>query len=139
MCPGWCRRHELRLTHPRGWTTDKVEFDWDEYLKTTKSVAAPESFFNKMESALDQGYEVGLRLEAVNPENPHQICAAVISRIVGHLLWVHLESEDRWVSVGWQGSLSSQLLCAASIRHTWSALTPLKYFLWAGVAATHFL
>ncbi|KAJ9576505.1 hypothetical protein L9F63_025600 [Diploptera punctata] len=30
---GWAQEHELQLTHPRGWTTNKEEFDWTEYLK----------------------------------------------------------------------------------------------------------
>jgi hypothetical protein len=92
---GWAQQHELRLTHPRGWTTSKEEFDWSEYLKVTKSSAAPASCFPQQKSVKDLGFAQGMKLEAVNPENQHQICAASIIRIIDHLLWIHLESNDR--------------------------------------------
>jgi hypothetical protein len=92
---GWAQEHELRLTHPRGWTTSNEEFDWSEYLEVTKSVAAPASYFCQQKSFKDLGFAQGMKLEAVNPENQHQICAASIIRIIDHLLWIHLESNDR--------------------------------------------
>ena len=92
---GWAQEHELRLTHPRGWTTSKEEFDWSEYLEVTKSHAAPASCFSHLGSAKDLGFTQGMKLEAVNPENQHQICAASIMKIIDHLLWIHLESNDR--------------------------------------------
>ncbi|KDR22796.1 Scm-like with four MBT domains protein 2 [Zootermopsis nevadensis] len=91
---GWAQKHELCLTHPRGWTTSKDEFDWSEYLKVTKSSAAPASCFPQQKSVKDLGFTPGMKLEAVNPENQHQICAASIVRIIDHLLWIHLESND---------------------------------------------
>lgn len=91
---GWAQEHELRLTHPRGWTTSKEEFDWSEYLEATKSNAAPTSCFPQRESFKGLGFAQAMKLEAVNPENQHQICAASIVRIIDHLLWIHLESND---------------------------------------------
>jgi len=38
-------------------------------------------------------FERGMKLEAVNPANPNQICAATITKIVGPLLWVHLDHQ----------------------------------------------
>ena len=40
----------------------------------------------------DHEFERGMKLEAVNPENPNQICAATITKIVGPLLWIHLDN-----------------------------------------------
>jgi hypothetical protein len=94
-CIGWTQEHELRLTHPRGWTTCKEEFDWAEYLEVTKSNAAPTSCFPQRKSAKELGFAQAMKLEAVNPENQHQICAASVVRIIDHLLWIHLESNDR--------------------------------------------
>lgn len=94
-CIGWAQEHELRLTHPRGWTTTKEEFDWSEYLEATKSNAAPVSCFPQRESFKELGFAQAMKLEAVNPENQHQICAASVVRIIDHLLWIHLESNDR--------------------------------------------
>ncbi|KAJ9576506.1 hypothetical protein L9F63_025601, partial [Diploptera punctata] len=35
-----------------------------------------------------------MKLEVVNPENQNQICAATIIKIIEHLLWIQLESND---------------------------------------------
>lgn len=43
-------------------------------------------------------FERGMKLEAVNPHNPNQICAATITKIVDHLMWVHLDSSTRIVA-----------------------------------------
>lgn len=34
----------------------------------------------------------GFKLEAVNPKQPRQLCAATITRVVNHLLWIHLDN-----------------------------------------------
>jgi hypothetical protein len=39
----------------------------------------------------DHEFERGMKLEAVNPNNHNQICAATITKIVGPLLWIHLD------------------------------------------------
>lgn len=33
-----------------------------------------------------------MKFEAVNPENPNQICVATISRVFEPLLWIHLDN-----------------------------------------------
>jgi hypothetical protein len=91
---GWSKNYDLQLTPPNGWVTEKETFDWNEYLTTTMSKAVPESCFKERESAVDLGFEVGQKLEAIDPENEHQLCAASITRILHHLLWVHLDCYD---------------------------------------------
>ncbi|XP_067002533.2 scm-like with four MBT domains protein 1 [Anabrus simplex] len=91
---GWAVDHELQLTHPRGWTTIKEEFDWAEYLEVTNTMPAPHSCFPEHPSAKELGFLPDMKLEAVNPENQHQICAASIVKLIDHLLWVHLDSND---------------------------------------------
>ncbi|XP_075216742.1 scm-like with four MBT domains protein 2 isoform X2 [Lycorma delicatula] len=91
---GWAKSHNLKLTHPRGWISAEEEFDWDEYLEITKSSPA---LFTKLYSkniAVDSGFEVGMKLEVVNPDNEHQICAATIANVTEHLIWIHLDSND---------------------------------------------
>ncbi|KAF4518842.1 hypothetical protein B566_EDAN006693 [Ephemera danica] len=119
----WICRPGDPFLFPPGWTSDLAEFDWDEYLKHTKAIPAPDSFFPKMELATDMDFAIGQKLEAVNPENQHQICAASISRLVGHLIWVHLDSEESYLPshvvstdsneifpVGWCGSNNYPLM-----------------------------
>lgn len=39
-----------------------------------------------------------MKLEACNPENPNQICAATITKIIDQLLWVHLDNSSKIVA-----------------------------------------
>lgn len=39
-----------------------------------------------------------MKLEAVNPENPNQICAATVTRVACPLLWIHLDSKRKSAS-----------------------------------------
>lgn len=77
---------------------DTVEvFDWEDYLKATNAVAADEKLFTNRESAAEAGFECGMRLEAVDPQNEDAICAAHITKIINNLLWLKLDNsgDDR--------------------------------------------
>lgn len=87
----WCHNKGLRLTPPKGWP--KLDFNWAEYLEYNRGKAAPESCFNLNKP--DHQFERGMKLEAVNPENPNLICAATITKIVEPLIWVHLDNSMR--------------------------------------------
>lgn len=63
-------------------------------MKETNSSAAPESSFVKRENAAELGFEAGMRLEAVDPQNKSHICAAQITKTVDDLLFIKLDSED---------------------------------------------
>ena len=41
---------------------------------------------------MENEFKHGMKLEAVNPAQPNQICAATITRIVESLMWLHLDS-----------------------------------------------
>ncbi|XP_012258753.2 scm-like with four MBT domains protein 1 [Athalia rosae] len=90
----WTKKNNIRLTHPRGWISKSEEFDWDAYLEATNSKAALESSFTERQSALDAGFEIGMYLEAVDPENENTICAAHITKIVDNLLWIKLDNYE---------------------------------------------
>jgi hypothetical protein len=100
---GWCKKHNLQLTHPLGWISKQEDFEWADYLEyCDNAVPAPDNCFTKLEPAQDLGFETGLKLEAVNPEIPHQICVASINKTLEHLVWVHLESNDRYYHLIYQ-------------------------------------
>ncbi|CAH1784251.1 unnamed protein product [Owenia fusiformis] len=86
----WCKWNGVRLAIPRGWPKDK-EFNWQEYMEETKTTPAPENAFN-LKHAPEHDFERGMKMEAVNPRAPHQICAATITKIIHHLIFVHLDS-----------------------------------------------
>ena len=37
----------------------------------------------------------GMKLEAVNPAQPGQICAATVTRTLDNLMWLHLDSSPK--------------------------------------------
>ncbi|XP_021367553.1 scm-like with four MBT domains protein 1 isoform X2 [Mizuhopecten yessoensis] len=90
----WCHYKGLKLTPPKGWP--KMDFNWNEYLEYNRAKAAPESCFNLDKP--DHQFERGMKLEAVNSENPNQICAATITKIVEPLVWIHLDNSARVVA-----------------------------------------
>ncbi|XP_063438899.1 scm-like with four MBT domains protein 1 [Mytilus trossulus] len=84
----WCRSKGINVTPPNGWP--KSTLSWEDYLDYCKAEAAPNSCFP--ERKFDKDIEPGMKFEAVNPENPNQICVATISRVFEPLLWIHLDN-----------------------------------------------
>jgi hypothetical protein len=86
-------------------------FKWFDYLKQTKSLAAPVKLFDK--EIPKHGFKVGMKLEAVDLMEPRLLCVGSVGRVVGRLLRIHFdgwETEyDQWVDcqspdiypVGW--------------------------------------
>lgn len=92
---GWAKKNNTDLDPPKGWEVpEQGEFDWKNYLKITKSIAASVELFPQRESAVNVGFKVNMRLEAVDPRNEGVICAAHISKICQDLLWISLDSYD---------------------------------------------
>ncbi|XP_064481448.1 polycomb protein Sfmbt-like isoform X2 [Ornithodoros turicata] len=92
---GFCELNHIDLTPPRG---HKGEFRWYEYLRQTKSLAAPVSLFKK--DIPNHGFQEGMHAEAVDLMEPRLICVGKVTKVVGRLLRVHFdgwdESYDQW-------------------------------------------
>ncbi|GIX76521.1 MBT domain-containing protein 1 [Caerostris extrusa] len=87
---GFCESNNIYLTPPRGY---KGDFKWAEYLKKTKSEAAPVDLFRHS----DHGFKEGMFLEAVDLMEPRLICVAYVTKVVGRLLKVHFDGwEDEY-------------------------------------------
>jgi hypothetical protein len=41
--------------------------------------------------AFSRGFSKNMKLEAVNPVNPGEVCVATVVSVKGRLLWLHLE------------------------------------------------
>ncbi|XP_074513200.1 MBT domain-containing protein 1-like [Sebastes fasciatus] len=106
---GFCEINNIELTPPRGCSS--LPFRWFEYLKETKSVAAPVQLFNK--DVPNHGFCPGMKLEAVDLMEPRLVCVATVTHIVHRLLRIHFDGwedeYDQWVDcespdlypVGW--------------------------------------
>ncbi|VDI33845.1 Hypothetical predicted protein [Mytilus galloprovincialis] len=105
---GFCEVNGIELTPPRGY---KGQFKWFEYLRQTKSSAAPVKLFDK--EIPKHGFKPANKVEAVDLMEPRLICVATVSRVVGRLLRIHFDgwevTYDQWVDcetadlypVGW--------------------------------------
>ena len=71
-----------------------VEFNWDEYLASTSSEAAPKSCFRQHEIPPVNEFEVGQKLEAVDPRNRSSWCIASVVDKLGPRLRLRLDGTD---------------------------------------------
>ncbi|XP_003742813.1 MBT domain-containing protein 1 [Galendromus occidentalis] len=106
---GFCKLYNLDLQPPH--QIKRKDFDWDEYLKETKSKAAPFCLFRR--GLPNHDFKAGQYLEAVDLMDPKLICVARVTHVVDRLVRIHFEgwSEeyDQWVDcdspdifpVGW--------------------------------------
>jgi len=107
--PGFCERNNIKLKPPAGFPGD---FSWVEYLKTTKSEAAPMVLFSHKENT-GHNFRPGMKLECTDLMDPRLVCVSTVSKVVGRLLKVHFdgweEDYDQWMDcesvdmypVGW--------------------------------------
>ncbi|XP_077073920.1 lethal(3)malignant brain tumor-like protein 1 isoform X3 [Siphateles boraxobius] len=90
---GWCESTGHKLYTPKG--CKEEEFSWSNYLKITRSQAAPKELFSSsIKSETDCGFEVGMKLEAVDRMNPSLICVATVTDKVGNRFLVHFDNWD---------------------------------------------
>uniref|UniRef100_A0A673JF85 Lethal(3)malignant brain tumor-like protein 1 n=1 Tax=Sinocyclocheilus rhinocerous TaxID=307959 RepID=A0A673JF85_9TELE len=88
---GWCESTGHKLYTPKG--CKEEEFSWSSYLKITRSQAAPKELFSHSPET-DCGFEVGMKLEAVDRMNPSLICVATVTDKVGNRFLVHFDNWD---------------------------------------------
>ncbi|XP_015255110.1 PREDICTED: lethal(3)malignant brain tumor-like protein 4 isoform X3 [Cyprinodon variegatus] len=87
---GWCKEHSHKLHPPKG--QSEAEFDWQDYLQSTGSHAAPASLFTRRST--DCAFQVGMKLEAVDKKNPGLVCVASVADVVEERFLVHFDNWD---------------------------------------------
>lgn len=83
----WCLKNGVHLTPPKGYSGQ--DFDWADYYKQLGAEEAPHFCFRN--ASLSRGFTKNMKLEAVNPRNPGELCVASVVSVKGRLLWLHLE------------------------------------------------
>lgn len=81
------RKMGLTVRSPPGYSEEA--FDWDKYLTHCNAHAAPDSCFPEVQS--EQVLQEHMKLEAVNPYQPQDICIATVTRVTGLYVWLQLE------------------------------------------------
>ncbi|KAF7253880.1 Scm-like with four MBT domains protein 2 [Varanus komodoensis] len=83
----WSLKNGVHLSPPKGYSGQ--DFDWADYQKRCGAEAAPQFCFRNV--SFSRGFMKNMKLEAVNPKNPAEICVASISTVKGRLMWLHFE------------------------------------------------
>ncbi|XP_004712682.1 scm-like with four MBT domains protein 2 [Echinops telfairi] len=83
----WCLKNGVNLTPPKGYSGQ--DFDWADYHKQDGAEAAPPFCFRN--TSFSRGFTKNMKLEAVNPRNPGELCVASVVNVKGRLMWLHLE------------------------------------------------
>ncbi|XP_034837388.1 scm-like with four MBT domains protein 1 [Maniola hyperantus] len=78
-----------------------MEFDWNNYLEDTKSVAVPEELFSHVETSLNNGIKQGMLLEVCHKTNPDMYWIAEITMVCAHLLRIKFigAETDFWCDI----------------------------------------
>lgn len=91
---GWCERTNHKLSAPKGYA--ERNFNWGNYLRMTRTVAAPKSCFvnNQERPIIPSGFRTGMKLEAVDKKNSSLVCVATIADVLDNRILVHFDSWD---------------------------------------------
>lgn len=107
--PGFCERHNIVLTPPKGYDTDT--FSWAQYLADTNSIQAGKELFYHERG--ENRFAPRMKIECADLMDPRLVCVATIAKTVGRLLKVHFDGwedeYDQWLDaespdmypVGW--------------------------------------
>nr|XP_019604414.1 PREDICTED: LOW QUALITY PROTEIN: lethal(3)malignant brain tumor-like protein 1 [Rhinolophus sinicus] len=90
---GWFEKTGHKLQPPKGYKEE--EFSWSQYLRSTRAQAAPKHLFvNQSHSPPPLGFQVGMKLEAVDRMNPSLVCVASVTDVVDSRFLVHFDNWD---------------------------------------------
>ncbi|XP_030754394.1 lethal(3)malignant brain tumor-like protein 4 [Sitophilus oryzae] len=91
---GWCEKYGHVLRPPPGYTDET--FNWLQYLKDTKSTAAPKHLFaNRAGQAIcPNGFRIGMKLEAVDKKDSALVCVATVRDMMDNRLLIHFDGWD---------------------------------------------
>ncbi|KAM5219561.1 LOW QUALITY PROTEIN: lethal(3)malignant brain tumor-like protein 4 [Hipposideros larvatus] len=68
-------------------------WSWEQYLKEQKAVATPVELFSKDQSFPEHknGFQVGMRLEGIDPRHPSVFCVLSVTEVCGYHLRLHFD------------------------------------------------
>ncbi|XP_041526514.1 lethal(3)malignant brain tumor-like protein 1 isoform X1 [Microtus oregoni] len=90
---GWFEKTGHKLQPPKGYKAE--EFSWSQYLRSTRAQAAPKHLFvSQSQSSPLVGFQVGMKLEAVDRMNPSLVCVASVTDVVDGRFLVHFDNWD---------------------------------------------
>ncbi|CAG5120603.1 unnamed protein product [Candidula unifasciata] len=99
---GWAEKNGEVLQPPKNIPVG--EFNWTNYLKQARAVAAPKHLFlNQPSTVVPSAFRVGMKLEAVDKKNSSLVCVATVANTLGEKILVHFDgwedTYDYWCDV----------------------------------------
>lgn len=123
---------QLPFTTPHAWLDQKRGFTWSRYLECTNSRAAPSKLFADPYPPTHNQFNVGMKLEAIDPDHPALICVVTVSEVQGYRLRLHFDGYSAAYDF-WENANSSNLFpagwCEAHRQRLTSSPTQ-KLFNW---------
>ncbi|CAH2086941.1 unnamed protein product [Euphydryas editha] len=84
------------------WMCGKNGFSWLRYLEVSKAKAAPVKLFKDPFPYNKNGFKVGMRLEAIDPQHPSLFCVVSVAEVQGYRMRLHFDEYpdvyDFWVN-----------------------------------------
>lgn len=84
------------------WMCGKNGFSWMRYLDVCKAKAAPVKLFKDPFPYNKNGFKVGMRLEAIDPQHPSIFCVVSVAEVQGYRMRLHFDEYsdvyDFWVN-----------------------------------------
>lgn len=69
-------------------------FNWGHYLKSTNSEAAPLHLFDNPYPSGPNSFQLGMKVEAIDPQNQSMFCVCTVVQILGYRIRLHFDSYD---------------------------------------------
>ncbi|XP_028158291.1 uncharacterized protein LOC114351322 [Ostrinia furnacalis] len=73
------------------WMCGKNGFSWMRYLEVCKAKAAPVKLFKDPFPYNRNGFRVGMRMEAIDPQHPSMFCVASVAEVQGYRMRIHFD------------------------------------------------
>ncbi|XP_034840024.1 uncharacterized protein l(3)mbt [Maniola hyperantus] len=84
------------------WMCGKNGFSWMRYLDVCKAKAAPVKLFKDPFPYNKNGFKVGMRMEAIDPQHPSLFCVVSVAEVQGYRMRLHFDEYpdmyDFWVN-----------------------------------------
>ncbi|CAG9783460.1 unnamed protein product [Diatraea saccharalis] len=84
------------------WMCGKSGFSWMRYLDVCKAKDAPAKLFKDPFPYTRNGFKVGMRLEAIDPQHPSMFCVVSVAEVQGFRMRLHFDEYpdmyDYWVN-----------------------------------------
>ncbi|EHB13754.1 Scm-like with four MBT domains protein 1 [Heterocephalus glaber] len=87
----WTLKNGIHVSPPPGYPGQ--DFDWADYLKQCGAEAAPQWCFPP--SVSEHEFKGNMKLEAVNPLFPEEVCITTITAVRDPYLWLQLEGSKK--------------------------------------------